>query len=208
MAEGSSSLSRYHSEGRAAPREASHRLAVGPLFTASSLNREGGIRPGSACRRCQGGNTSLNSLCPRPAKSSSHRTTPRPGRLGGWIQCDTQPLSQDSDSFVDLLVPQLGPCFSGAGRPLLPRCRIFSLEAIRPPGWGDLGSSSKAWPLWREGNCDVMGKTVTYIDSWAPPTALRDEMQHRTGFRPGHCRAGRAGRKCRAPMASRLLLKR
>lgn len=111
MAEGSSSLSRYHSEGRAAPPEAVHRLTVAPLFTASSLNHEGGIRPGSGRRRCQGGTTSLNSLCLRPAKFLSHRTTPRPGRLEGWIQCGTQPLSQGSASFRGFASASVGALF-------------------------------------------------------------------------------------------------
>lgn len=135
------------------------------------------------------------------------------GGLGDGYSVAPSSSAKVQTPFVDLPVPQLGPCFSGAGRPLLPRCRIFSFEAIRPRGESYsfpelVGSSSKAWPLWREGNCDMMGKTVTRIDSRAPPTALRDGVQHRMGLRPGHCRASRAGWKCRAPVTSRLLLKR
>lgn len=113
MAEGSSSLSRYHSKGRAAPREASHRLTVGPLFTASSLNHEGSICPGLGHRWCQPPllTPSLNSLCPRPAKSSSRRITPRPGGLGGWIQCGTQSLSQGSDAVRGFASASVGALF-------------------------------------------------------------------------------------------------
>lgn len=131
MAEGSSSLSKYHSEGRAAPREASHRLTVGPLFTASSLNHEGSICPGLGHRWCQPPllTPSLNSLCPRPAKSSSRRITPRPG--GAWgMDTVWHPVPQPRFRRRSWIRQCLswGPVFLGLGGPSCPGAEYFLLR--------------------------------------------------------------------------------